>query len=199
MDQSAVLKARNPGLNYQPGRLIIVDTPPPRAPTSPASRSPTRAITRAHVKALNCGPCKTRIAEPAPANGNLLWRGDEAARKVVSANRARLTGPGARRCADAANWSSDPSPISSTAAACVAPGCANTRTSTNVIRSISQDSPRRPDAHAVRPGHAAEGRRRPDGLHFRSANRGRRRFGLIAVINGQLAAILFGALEPTGN
>ena len=96
MDQSAVLKARNPSLNYQPGRLIIVDTPPPRAPTSPASQSPTRAITRAHVKALNCGPCKTRIAEPAPANGNLLWRGDEAARKVVSANRARLRS-GARR------------------------------------------------------------------------------------------------------
>jgi hypothetical protein len=45
---------------------------------------------RAQLKALDGGAWKTRIAEPAPANGYLLWHGDEAARKAVYANRARL-------------------------------------------------------------------------------------------------------------
>ncbi len=42
------------------------------------------------LKALDGGVWKTRIAEPEPANGYLRWRGDEAARKAVYANRARL-------------------------------------------------------------------------------------------------------------
>jgi transposase len=33
---------------------------------------------------------KTRIAEPEPARGYLRWHGDEAARRAVYANRARL-------------------------------------------------------------------------------------------------------------
>ncbi len=45
---------------------------------------------RARLKALDGGAWKTRIAEPAPANGYWLWHGDEAARKAVYANRARL-------------------------------------------------------------------------------------------------------------
>jgi len=45
---------------------------------------------RAQLKALDGGAWKTRIAEPAPARGYLLWNGDEAARKAVYANRARL-------------------------------------------------------------------------------------------------------------
>jgi transposase len=45
---------------------------------------------RAQLKALDGGEWKTRIAEPAPAKGYLLWNGDEAARKAVYANRARL-------------------------------------------------------------------------------------------------------------
>ena len=45
---------------------------------------------RAQLKALDGGEWKTRIAEPAPAKGYLLWHGDEAARKAVYTNRARL-------------------------------------------------------------------------------------------------------------
>src|SRR5208283_1742468 len=36
------------------------------------------------------GVWKTRIAEPEPAKGYLRWHGDEAARRAVYANRARL-------------------------------------------------------------------------------------------------------------
>jgi hypothetical protein len=42
------------------------------------------------LKALDGGEWTTRIAEPAPAKGYLIWNGDEAARKAVYANRARL-------------------------------------------------------------------------------------------------------------
>jgi hypothetical protein len=42
------------------------------------------------LKALEGGVWKTRIAEPEPAKGYLRWRGDEAARKAVYANRPRL-------------------------------------------------------------------------------------------------------------
>jgi transposase len=45
---------------------------------------------REQLKALEGGVWKTRIAEPEPANGYLRWHGDEAARKAVYANRARL-------------------------------------------------------------------------------------------------------------
>ena len=45
---------------------------------------------RDQLKALDGGVWKTRIAEPEPANGYLRWHGDEAARKAVYANRARL-------------------------------------------------------------------------------------------------------------
>ncbi len=45
---------------------------------------------REQLKALEGGVWKTRIAEPQPAKGYLRWHGDEAARKAVYANRARL-------------------------------------------------------------------------------------------------------------
>ena len=45
---------------------------------------------REGLKDLADGVWKTRIAEPKPAKGYLRWRGDEAAREAVYANRARL-------------------------------------------------------------------------------------------------------------
>src|SRR5208337_2637318 len=45
---------------------------------------------REPLKALESGVWKTRIAEPEPAKGYLRWHGDDAARKAVYANRARL-------------------------------------------------------------------------------------------------------------
>ncbi len=45
---------------------------------------------RENLKAFDGGVWKTRIAEPEPADGYLRWRGDEAARIAVYANRARL-------------------------------------------------------------------------------------------------------------
>jgi transposase len=45
---------------------------------------------REGLKDLDGGVWKTRVAEPKPANGYLRWRGDEAARHAVYANRARL-------------------------------------------------------------------------------------------------------------
>ena len=45
---------------------------------------------REQLKALEGGVWKTRIAEPEPAKGYLRWHGDEAARKAVYANRVRL-------------------------------------------------------------------------------------------------------------
>ena len=45
---------------------------------------------REGLKDLDGGVWKTRIAEPKPANGYLRWRADEAARRAVYANRARL-------------------------------------------------------------------------------------------------------------
>ncbi|QGM48208.1 transposase [Methylocystis heyeri] len=42
------------------------------------------------LKDLDDGDWKSRIAEPLPAKGYLRWRGDEAARDAVYANRARL-------------------------------------------------------------------------------------------------------------
>ena len=45
---------------------------------------------REPLKALDGGVWKTRIAEPEPAEGYRRWHGDEAARQAVYANRARL-------------------------------------------------------------------------------------------------------------
>ena len=45
---------------------------------------------REQLKALEDGVWKTRIAEPEPAKGYRRWHGDEAARQAVYANRARL-------------------------------------------------------------------------------------------------------------
>ena len=45
---------------------------------------------REQLKALEGGVWKTRIAEPEPSKGYLRWHGDEAARKAVYANRVRL-------------------------------------------------------------------------------------------------------------
>ncbi len=45
---------------------------------------------REGLQDLDGGVWKTRIAEPKPSKGYLRWRGDEAARDAVYANRARL-------------------------------------------------------------------------------------------------------------
>jgi transposase len=45
---------------------------------------------REQLKALEGGVWKTRIAEPEPAKGYLRWHGDQAARQAVYANRVRL-------------------------------------------------------------------------------------------------------------
>jgi transposase len=45
---------------------------------------------REQLKALEGGKWKTRIAEPEPSKGYRRWHGDEAARRAVYANRARL-------------------------------------------------------------------------------------------------------------
>src|SRR5487761_688321 len=45
---------------------------------------------REQLKALEGGKWKTRIAEPEPAKGYLRWHGDKAAQRAVYANRARL-------------------------------------------------------------------------------------------------------------
>jgi transposase len=45
---------------------------------------------REGLKKLDAGIWKTRISEPKPAKGYLRWRGDDAARSAVYANRARL-------------------------------------------------------------------------------------------------------------
>ena len=45
---------------------------------------------REQLKVLDGGVWKTRIAGPEPANGYLRWRGDEVAKRAVTANRARL-------------------------------------------------------------------------------------------------------------
>ena len=51
---------------------------------------------RAVLKALDDGPWKTRIAEPKP-KGFARWHGDEAARRAVTNNRARLLSQVARQ------------------------------------------------------------------------------------------------------
>jgi hypothetical protein len=45
---------------------------------------------REGLKGLDCGPWKTRIAEPKPAKGYLRWHGDDEARAAVYGNRGRL-------------------------------------------------------------------------------------------------------------
>jgi transposase len=63
---------------------------------APTSDDPCEIIadkgyhSREVLKGLDDGEWKSRIAEPKPAKGYLLWRGDEAARDAVYANRARL-------------------------------------------------------------------------------------------------------------
>ena len=68
----------------------------------PTDEAPAECVTdkgyhsRAVLKALDDGPWKTRIAEP-KAKGFALWRGDEAARRAVTNNRARLLSQVARQ------------------------------------------------------------------------------------------------------
>jgi transposase len=63
---------------------------------APSEEEPCVAVadkgyhSREQLKALEDGVWKTRIAEPDPAKGYLRWHGDEAARQAVYANRARL-------------------------------------------------------------------------------------------------------------
>jgi len=62
---------------------------------APTEENPTECITdkgyhsREVLKSLNDGPWKTRIAEP-ERKGFSRWRGDDAARRAVTNNRARL-------------------------------------------------------------------------------------------------------------
>ena len=63
---------------------------------APSEEEPCVAVadkgyhSREQLKALEGGVWKTRIAEPEPSKGYLRWHGDEAARKAVYANRVRL-------------------------------------------------------------------------------------------------------------
>ena len=63
---------------------------------APTADSPCDLVTdkgyhsREVLKRLDGDVWKARISEPAPANGYHRWHGDEAARKAVYANRARL-------------------------------------------------------------------------------------------------------------
>ncbi len=68
----------------------------------PTPEAPAECVTdkgyhsRAVLKALDDGPWMTRIAEPKP-KGFARWRGDEAARRAVTNNRARLKSGVARQ------------------------------------------------------------------------------------------------------
>jgi transposase len=68
----------------------------------PTPEAPAECVTdkgyhsRAVLKALDDGPWKTRIAEP-KAKGFARWRADEAARRAVTNNRARLLSQVARQ------------------------------------------------------------------------------------------------------
>ena len=69
---------------------------------APTAEDPAECVTdkgyhsRAVLKALDDGPWKTRIAEPKP-KGFARWRGDQAARRAVTNNRARLLSQVARQ------------------------------------------------------------------------------------------------------
>ena len=133
-----------------------------RARTSPASWSPTRAITRREqLKALDGGVWKTRIAEPEPAKGYLRWHGDEAARERSTPIGAAEIGIGARRCAGAAKWSSvlRPYPRSRRHATRLA---ARTRERPQALPDpCRRVQSRRADARPLRSGNAEGGRRGP--------------------------------------
>ena len=76
-------------------RLEAVDLGP--TPEAPAECVTDKGYhSRAVLKALDDGPWKTRIAEPKP-KGFARWRGDEAARRAVTNNRARLLSQVARQ------------------------------------------------------------------------------------------------------
>ena len=76
-------------------RLEAVDLGP--TPEAPAECVTDKGYhSRAVLKALDDGPWKTRVAEPKP-KGFARWRGDEAARRAVTNNRARLLSQVARQ------------------------------------------------------------------------------------------------------
>jgi transposase len=76
-------------------RLEAVDLGP--TPEAPAECVNDKGYhSPAVLKALDEGPWKTRIAEP-KAKGFARWRGDEAARRAVTNNRARLLSQVARQ------------------------------------------------------------------------------------------------------
>src|SRR6516162_3368293 len=84
----AKMKDGTTHLAYKPEHAVDLDTGVVvAAPIHPADKG---YHARDQLKALDGGVWKTRIAEPDPANGYLRWHGDEAARKAVYANRARL-------------------------------------------------------------------------------------------------------------
>ena len=77
----------------------------------------------------------------------------------------------ARRCAGAASWSSAPSPISSIAAACAAPGCADGEPPQALPDPCRRVQSRRPEARPLRSRNAEGGRRNPTRPDHRSQNR----------------------------
>ena len=80
---------------FAEARLEAVDLGP--TPEAPAECVTDKGYhSRAVLKALDDGPWKTRVAEPKP-KGFARWRGDEAARRAVTNNRARLLSQVARQ------------------------------------------------------------------------------------------------------
>ena len=86
---------------------------------------------REGLKALEDSAWKSRISEK-EQKAFARWQGDDAARRAVYNNRARLKRP-ARLSNCGRRRSSAASPSSLTSAACAAPGCAALRTSKSAI------------------------------------------------------------------
>src|ERR1700691_4136390 len=101
----AKMKDGTTHLAYKPEHAVDLDTgvvvaapihPADEVGLAPSEDAPCVVVAdkgyhaREQLKALEGGVWKTRIAEPEPAKGYLRWHGDEAARKAVYANRVRL-------------------------------------------------------------------------------------------------------------
>ena len=149
---------------------------------APSEEEPCVAVadkgyhSREQLKALEGGVWKTRIAEPEPAKGYLRWHGDEAARKAVYANRARLrSGYRAR----------DHAPTGRNGRALLRPRPRSPRHASSLAARTGEPpqalpdprrrvQSRRPDARPLRSGDAEGGRRNPIRPDHRSAEPKRR-------------------------
>ena len=86
---------------------------------------------RAGLKAMEDGPWKSRVCEP-QRDGVLRWHGDDAARRAVYNNRARLLSEVARQAFKLrAELVERSFALILDRGACAAPGCAVARTSTS--------------------------------------------------------------------